>query len=468
MAELVLTAEQQAALSSLLDAVDERQEVVMLGVAGSGKTTVLRRLLGVLDQRGQLDQAVILTPTHKARRVIEAGLGLAVRTATVAAALRLKPRINTDSGLVEFRIPTNLDPLQAAAFKTGPLPRVLLVDEASMVSSSASDALAELSRQLGAALVWVGDPAQLPPVSDGKLSPRLTSCPRTCRLETVQRTGTGPVLELSQAVRAARHPKGVWPRRSVSAGDSAITVHADEESWIRSAAELLNSPAWSEDPSLGRVLAWTHRTCARTAARLRELRWGDQAQQWHPGEWLMAVDGLPVEGAALAPPRTAATTELRIEEVGEPVLLSQMLGSVDWKTPARGFARTVEISAQATVCRVVLSDQDGQDYEAWLEPPHTAGEWHQQVRAIRTAVRDHIQNTRERRRALELTADLGSFCPALRPAQVATLHASQGSGFSSVWLAGEIRHAPLESGLRELTYVGVTRTKDHLHVMPWW
>lgn len=465
----VLTEEQQAALELLLRALADGAEAALLGPAGSGKTTVVRQLLRHLEAEGRLTEALICAPTHKAKRCIEAGLGMPVRTATVASILRLKPAIHRITGAVEFLQDASRDPLEAAAIRSGPPPQLLLCDESSMVSTGASNLLANVAAQLEAALIWVGDPAQLPPVGDGVISPRLTTCKRTARLEAVMRTGVGPVLELSVALRQAEHPSKVWPTQSMAHGDSRVVVHRHPNAWVNAAHEVIGSPAWEANPDLGRALCWTHRGCETVSHRLRSMRWGADADRWHPGEWLSAVNGLPAEGAALDNPRCPASAELQIVRVGEPQVLSQLFGSAEWQTPVRKAPRTLEISAEATCCRVVLADRagGGEEHEVWLEMPGALDRWNQQVKQVRTEIRAHIHDEEARKQALQQVADLGAMVPLLRPASVMTVHASQGSSFGQAWVWGDLRWATPELGLRELAYVAVSRASEAVHLMPW-
>ena len=465
----VLTAEQQAALDLLLQAVADGAEAALLGPAGSGKTTVVRQLLRRLEAEGRLVEALVLAPTHKARRQVEQGLAMEVRTTTVASVLRLKPAIHRITGAVEFLRDESRDPLEAAAIRSGPAPRLLLCDEASMVSIEAGDQLANVAEQLEAALIWVGDPAQLPPVNDGVLSPRLTGCKRSARLETVMRTGVGPVLELSVALRKAEHPSQAWPARSVAHGDSKVLVHRHPNHWIAAAHEVIGSEAWAENPDLARVVAWTHLGCKTVSSRLRSMRWGAAADRWHPGEWISAVHGLPTEGAALDNPRCPASTELQIVQVGEPQVLSELYDTIEWKTPRRGFVRSFEIGAEATVCRVVLADRtgSGEQHEAWLELPGQQGKWEEQVKRVRSEVRAHIHGEAARRTALQQVADLRSLVPDLRPAEAMTVHAAQGSSFEQVWVWRDLAWCPLEKGVRELAYVSVSRAEKAVHLLPW-
>ena len=187
----------------LLDVVRDKATAALIGPAGSGKTTIIRALLQHLGS----DRSVVLCPTRKARAVVSAG----PRTAAVAATLRLMPAIDGDSGQIAFKASKAM-PDASGFLKNGRPPAALILDEASMVEGSNVYALESFAGRLGASLLLVGDDAQLPPVSAAAKGVSTTqamvrqfiSNDRTARLETVMRTGAGPVLQLSQAISATR------------------------------------------------------------------------------------------------------------------------------------------------------------------------------------------------------------------------------------------------------------------------
>jgi exodeoxyribonuclease-5 len=465
-APIQLTAEQQAAVELLKQAIATRGEAAILGPAGSGKTYTVRALLSGL---GDGEVPLLVAPSHKARRVLEAGLeGIeGLRSTTVASLLRMGPAIDSTTGQIAFRRSATADPLLATALRSGPPPTLLLVDEVSMVPSHHADQIADVARQLGAALLWCGDPAQLPPPETGQLSPRFTNNPNTARLETVMRTGAGPILELSVAVRHARHPRVVWPTRSHQGGSSEVVVHPDRDAWLAAACKAISDPRWADDPDRARAVFWTHQNANSTAKAIRAQLYGADAERtWHPGEWLSAVRGLPPEGSALGAPVAPCCTELQILKVGTPEPLAIELGEFTRYTPKTHKARTVAIAAETTASRVLVLDRaTGEEHELWLEPPATSGAWEGQVKKVRSLVREHIHDHRERAKLLELVADLGTFCPWLRPAQTMTVHASQGSSFGEVFTGQDLSWC--QQDVDRLAYVAITRAQHRLHVMPW-
>src|SRR5512144_924408 len=132
--------------------------VVLGGYAGTGKTfTVTALLKGYLNRR----PLVVTAPTHKAVHVLR-GMGLpenppALRYTTIHSVLGLQPIYDVNTGEQRLR-------------QTGPvdLPRnaLLVVDECSMVGRELYAHLWRAAAQWQAQVLFVGDPAQLPPVKE--------------------------------------------------------------------------------------------------------------------------------------------------------------------------------------------------------------------------------------------------------------------------------------------------------------
>lgn len=122
-----------------------------------------------------------------------------------------------------------------------------------------------LARRLGAALLLVGDDAQLPPVSAAAsgvlateaMAKQFTSNDHTARLETVMRTGDGAVLQLSRAIRYSPDLRAVRPTESQYSEISPICLYQWENAWLSSACAAFNTGKWAADPDYARVLTWT-------------------------------------------------------------------------------------------------------------------------------------------------------------------------------------------------------------------
>jgi hypothetical protein len=124
---------------------------VLIGPAGTGKTTLLRALVEQLPG----DRMVLLAPTGKARVQLATKVGGGVTTATLASFLRLSGRYDEQRYLVLDEHATREDA------------DLVVIDEASMLTEEMLAATLDAFRSIKR-LVFVGDPRQLPPIGPGR------------------------------------------------------------------------------------------------------------------------------------------------------------------------------------------------------------------------------------------------------------------------------------------------------------
>lgn len=130
---------------------------ILGGYAGTGKTTLMQLLTRVAGPY----RFVYTAPTNKAARVISQVLG--VNAVTTYSALKLKLVENMDSEDPEDQGPTIEPTGHPLDFNAD---TVLLIDETSMVSRTLLPYVQDAAAAYGARVIFVGDPAQLPPVKE--------------------------------------------------------------------------------------------------------------------------------------------------------------------------------------------------------------------------------------------------------------------------------------------------------------
>lgn len=185
-----LNPSQQNALDALADFLQQPHPIFLLkGSAGTGKTTLIKRIAELLDARDRPFQ--LAAPTGRAARILYSRTKL--DTSTIHGLLYHQPRIE----VIEDAESPN-DPgmrLYFPARRDDPMDTVFIIDEASMVGDKESKGdlikfgsgrlLADLVdyARLGRAgegndrrvkIIFVGDPAQLPPVGE-TLSPAMSA-----------------------------------------------------------------------------------------------------------------------------------------------------------------------------------------------------------------------------------------------------------------------------------------------------
>lgn len=135
---------------------------VLSGYAGSGKTFLSMRLLRQVEATGLC--WTVVAPTHKAVGVLRhaldfEGLHPTWYPSTIHRLLRLKLRRQGDRELCESTEQTAVS-LEHLG--------LVLVDESSMVDSSLLSIALQCAHAFQTRLVFVGDPAQLPPIGEAE------------------------------------------------------------------------------------------------------------------------------------------------------------------------------------------------------------------------------------------------------------------------------------------------------------
>ena len=185
-----LTNKQQLAFDTITDCIANKQPVLLTGFAGTGKSTTIATVIKSLSHK----LITIATPTHKAAAVLSAMLetnGIVspnVKVTTIHKALGKRPQ-RQGGGTMSFSRPTK------------EIYGILIIDECSMIDVELFQDINEAAPS--ASIVYVGDPAQLPPTSgNGAISPVFAAIEQRAHLSDIIRQGEdNPIIELSAALR---------------------------------------------------------------------------------------------------------------------------------------------------------------------------------------------------------------------------------------------------------------------------
>ena len=168
--DLTLTNDQHNALEKIEAFLSSDAKIFILkGYAGSGKTTLLKGLVKcLLEEKKQFQ---VMAPTGRAAKILRKKVGLG---ATIHKTIYAFGKVETDNETYKYIYPIRINEVEG---------QVLIVDEASMVSNIESkqeffqfgtdillNDLLTYSKvenaRSGNKIIFVGDPAQLPPVGD--------------------------------------------------------------------------------------------------------------------------------------------------------------------------------------------------------------------------------------------------------------------------------------------------------------
>ena len=412
------TEDQETAYDEVYDRLARGEQYTGLrGYAGTGKTYLVSRLV---EQLVDEDCTVtVCAPTHKAVQVLSDELGEApveMQTLHSFLGLKLEPTADGEYELV---------PDEARDFTEG----VVIVDEASMVGREEWQYIE--ASPMFVQWLFVGDPAQLPPVNEDP-SPALEVPGPT--LETIHRQAAdNPILELATKIR-----KGTDGRfGSKFEDDKGVAITHNRDEFLDSVLRAFDTEAFADDATHARMLAYRNKRVRRFNREIRAARYGADAERFVEGEWLVATETWLHEGV----PRLTNSQEVRVKKATTDTLESE--DQQEWKvwklkvrSPGRGLTRTA----------YVLHEDEFERYE------------------------NELQNRRERAQEdgskWDRFFDLREQFARVDYAYATTVHRAQGSTFDTVF----VDHRDLQAcrdpeERRALLYVAVTRPARRLALL---
>ncbi|MEB3307533.1 MAG: ATP-dependent helicase [Cyanobacteriota bacterium] len=468
-----LTTDQQTAAAAFLDwleAPEEGRPFVLSGYAGTGKTFLSMRLLAAADQNGLC--WTVVAPTHKAVGVLRhnldrAGLRPTWFPSTIHRLLRLKLKREGDRERCEPSVQTD-----TALENLG----LVLIDEASMLDAPLLEITLRCAHSFRTRLVFVGDPAQLPPVGES-VSP-VFALGRAARAELrhVVRH-QGPVLRLATGIREqtlpCRRPPPLPPIRT-NLGQVALLAPPE---WLAAAQEALRRSAETDNPDFARILCYTNRRLEHLVPIARRALHGEMADQLPvlPGEVLIS------RMAVMAP--ACREGEEQAEEP-DMVLGSNRELLVRDVTPERCDLAEFGLSqadlgnellagslAVPLIDTLVAEVQAGETRLSLRVQPPVGSPGRTALDAVLNQLRQQARQAGQEGRRSEGKALWRRFFlirdafASLGPAAVLTVHRAQGSTFAEVFVDADVFWPSDEQLRRQLAYVAVSRASQAVSLM---
>jgi len=433
------TAEQQAAIDGILRWINTNEGLfcTFTGPAGSGKSTTTRLIRQALLNAGRT--VGLAAPTHKACGVLAAACNVSKgQTATFASLLALREKKKRDQ--VEFVRDYNRKPRIEEA-------EVWICDEASMLEPNLLQMLEE-EADFWTRFIFVGDPAQLPPVDHGKVSPALRCDPRF-ELTKVQRHD-GAVLDAATAIRQTTGSQYRVPFTSTVIGDgSAIHTYSNKREWQRSILETAAEHHDANDPDAFRVLTFRRDEAAKINLAIRRHVRGLKADPYLQGERLITVEAVSDPADPHGMPVYGSSRELVIQQCQRGEFMHPTCTD---KKPYR--------------CWELLTLADGPEevpqYIRVIDPSHDG-----KLAVAMTELRREAQTKpKGEQGAWDAFWELKGQFAVLQPHWAMTVHKSQGSQFRHVFIGPDLDHVPGPRKLsRHLWYTGFTRAQQAVHVI---
>ena len=456
-----LTFDQQKAFESFCSWVEDDhsdQPFVLSGYAGSGKTFLSMKFLRKIE-----DQSfcwTVAAPTHKAVGVLrqaltKEGLKPTWYPSTIHRLLRLKLKRRGDVELCE-RTDQTVNSLEDLG--------LVLIDEASMISSNLLEIVLQCAHPFKTRLIFVGDPAQLPPI--GEPCSQVFSLKRssTAQLNEVVRH-QGPVLALASRFRDGRLPCQAPPCLPLIKTSQGMTCFLEEKEWLVKAQAALREAAAQDNPDAARILCYTNRTLEKLVPHVRRAIHGEMADQLPvlPGEVLisrtavMAPASLDGAESGEEPDMVVGSNrELLVRDVTPEIcdLADFGLAELTDIAPSKIETLIVNVFSGELELSLRLLPSVGSNSRKILDKT---------LQLLSRQAKDAgKKDGRLLWRKFFLVRD--AFA-SLGPAAVLTVHRSQGSTFKDVFVASDV-FWPQDLVLRrQLVYVAVSRASNGVWIV---
>lgn len=301
-----LTTQQQNALAALETFVASNEKLFLLtGYAGTGKTTLLQLFIHNLRQRGDQRPIVLTAFSNKATKVLAAMASqwqLALDAMTCCKLLGLRPVINEEDGRQMFQ-PDRQQGSQIDRY------RLVIVDECSMINQEMWELLVNAVSNLyhNTQILFVGDPAQLPPVNEPE-----SACFRhilhRAELTEVVRYGGAIGVVADDLRRNLDRPSLPTFRNDTNNDHTEGCFVLPRPVWETLLIRAFTSSAYQNNPDQVRALAYTNHRVAQLNRLIRSAIYGPDARRFVPGERLIALNPCLGDEALLLP--TSAECEV--------------------------------------------------------------------------------------------------------------------------------------------------------------
>ena len=268
-APLKLNPDQEVAVQALLDFIADPMPASSFftfgGFAGTGKTFCMREVVARCSNSAA--RFAYTAPTNKAAKVLRGVTGSA---STIYSLLGLRiDKTGELKKLATGKPPADLSELD-----------VIFIDEASMVNHFLFETLEQVCEKYKLKVVFMGDPAQLPPVNEERSKVWGMACGASLtkvmrhdnqilRLVTDIRTVVDSPLPSIDIKSDNSHGEGVWK--------------LSKSAFRQSIYEAALNGAFS-DGEKGKVIAWRNARCAEYNDLIRQAIFGAAAM---PGMWLL-------------------------------------------------------------------------------------------------------------------------------------------------------------------------------------
>jgi exodeoxyribonuclease-5 len=425
------------AISNFIESDDKI--FTLSGYAGTGKTYLIAFITQQLIQAGW--RVGMSAPTNKAAKVLKGfsqRISSSLEAMTLARMLGVKPVIKQMPDGTQYE-DFEPDPTQGSKIQSYD---VVIVDEASMIHDLYFDMLTTqldqasetIFKQKQKKIIFVGDPAQLPPVGEDE-SVVFKKADSTAHLKKIIRYD-GNIIRLATHLRETRNPN---IKKFV---DNQQIYSLEKISWLRSGIAAFQNEEAFDNPDFARFLTWTNNRVNFINSQVREAIHGASAREYIIGERVIAnktcLDGQTI----------LLNNSEEAEIVGIRTSIENLQDSVTGKiTKLELFELTCFTDEDKTIKLRVLAENSKKPFQSYLT---------NYVKAIGARIGGNWKEFWEIKKSYH---DV-NYCYAL------TVHKSQGSTFVNAFIdIPNIYQNRKMDERNKLLYVAATRASDRLFLL---
>ena len=263
MTNIILNEEQNNVYNNLLKFLQsDESEVLLIGYAGTGKTTLITKFINDIINDKLVKRIAIAAPTHKAVGIIKNKLYGNIYEKEKSKNLKKYVEVLTIHRLLNYQ--NYIDNNGNTYFAKGlvdtnwDIYNLIVIDECSMLNNQIiNDIVLELQRNYEEnkklKVIYLGDPAQLPPVNQ-KISKIFTRDITKYYLEKIIRTKNNNIMDLSN-----QHRKWIlsgndddMPKLELYNSDT-IKIHDNTSLWLNNFI--------TNNSKNNIILSWTNKKC---------------------------------------------------------------------------------------------------------------------------------------------------------------------------------------------------------------
>jgi len=271
--------------------IKSHDAVVLKGYAGTGKTYLIKKVIEYINMCFPDRSIAVTAPTNKAVSVLQKGgvFNSSVTYSTLHKLLGLKESIDKN-GVQSF------SPVKGTTPDISKY-RYLVVDEVSMLNDELFISIMELAGKQNVQVIFMGDPAQIPPINKEHSLPFLDNPFDMLKLELTEimrQTEEHPIVDYSMIIRKNLTKESpITPLKSSIKDNKGVMLFNRLDTTSKDKFKQLLSIHYKDDKYTHNVdyvktIAWTNKVVASLNDSIRTLLFGKDKETYNKGDKLVA------------------------------------------------------------------------------------------------------------------------------------------------------------------------------------